>query len=92
MFHSADNGYIKVTFRKQKNKVCLTVENNGEAIPKEELPHLFERYYRTDKSHNSDKGGFGLGLSIAKMLVDKHNGTITAASSENGITRFTVKW
>ena len=90
--HSADNGYIKVTFRKQKNKVRLTVENNGEAIPKEELPHLFERYYRTDKSHNSDKGGFGLGLSIAKMLVDKHNGTITAASSENGITRFTVKW
>ncbi|MGN0586010.1 MAG: sensor histidine kinase [Oscillospiraceae bacterium] len=87
--HSKEGGYIKVSLRRRKNKVRFSVENNGEQIPKEDIPRLFERYYRADKSHNSS-GGFGLGLAIAKMIVMKHNGNIGVTSTPEGITTFTV--
>ena len=87
--HSAENGKITVALHKYKNKVKLTVENNSEPIPEKDLPHIFDRYFRSDKSHSSS-GGFGLGLAIAKSIVDKHNGSITASSSPDGITVFCV--
>ncbi len=89
--HSAQNGFITIRFYKHKsNKIRIEVSNNGEIIPTEDLPRLFDRYYRTDKSHNHNTGGFGLGLSIAKAIVDKHNGTISASCTPSGITTFTV--
>ena len=90
--HSAEKGYIKVSLHRHKNKVKLIVENNGAQILPDDIPHLFERFYRTDKSRNANTGGFGLGLSIAKMIMDKHNGTISVSSSEDGITKFTAIW
>lgn len=90
--HSAANGYIKVSFHRYKGKARLTVENNGEQIKPEDIPRIFERFYRTDKSRTGDTGGFGLGLSIAKMIADKHNGTLTVTSSDDGITKFTAIW
>lgn len=80
---------ILLTLSRQKEKVCLTVKNTGSRIPAEELPHLFERFYRTDKSRTRIKDGYGLGLSIAQAIVQGHGGKITAASTEEA-TCFSV--
>ena len=67
----------------------LTVENGGEPIPPEKLPHLFERFYRSDDSR-SDHDGFGLGLAIAKSITESHGGTIRCRSDARS-TAFTVQ-
>lgn len=87
--HSVGSGDVTVGFHRKKGKPTLTVSNMGEYIPPEELSRLFDRFYRTDKSRNSSTGGFGLGLSIAKAIADRHKGTLTAASSPDGTTTFT---
>lgn len=56
------------------DRVTLSVNNTGERIPPELIPHIFERFYRVDESRARDKGGYGLGLSIAKSIVDRHGG------------------
>ena len=65
------------------------VKNSGEPIQKGEEEKIFERFYRSDESRNRDSKRYGLGLSIAKSIVEKHNGKIKAYSN-NGITTFTV--
>ena len=90
--HSVGSGEVKVELHRRKNRNILTVTNMGEYIPPEELSRLFDRFYRTDKSRTSSTGGFGLGLSIAKAIADKHKGTLTAASSPDGLTTFTFTW
>ncbi len=70
--------------------VELTVTDDGPGIPAELLPHLFERFFRADKSRSRDAGSFGLGLSIAASIVEAHNGTIGAESGK-GRTTFTVR-
>lgn len=63
------------------------MRNTGETIPAEELPLLFERFHKTDKSRSEDKDGVGLGLYIVRTILEQHREKITAAS-ENGITTF----
>ena len=71
----------------------LTVHNEGNPIDEEDLPHVFERFYRSDKARSrGGEGGFGLGLAIAKSIVDAHGGTISVASSEQEGTTFTVRF
>ena len=83
---------IEVTLKVQKNHAILNIHNAGEAIPPEDLPHIFERFYRSDKARvrDGESASFGLGLSIAKTTMDMHHGAITAASDETGTT-FTLK-
>ena len=69
--------------------VTVSVINYGKVIPQNEIPHLFDKFYRVESSRNSGTGGTGLGLAIAKSIVDMHNGTIHVESDLNG-TRFTV--
>ncbi len=90
--HSVGSEDVKVELHRRKNRNILTVTNKGEYIPPEELSRLFDRFYRTDKSRTSSTGGFGLGLSIAKAIADKHRGTLTAVSSPEGLTSFTFTW
>ncbi len=70
--------------------VTVTVTNYGYIIPKDELPLIFEKFYRVEQSRSSQTGGTGLGLAIAKSIVEMHGGTISAASDKNG-TVFTVR-
>ena len=75
----------------EKGGVRLTVNNTGAPIPLEHLPHLFERFYRADDSRARASGGYGLGLSIARSIVDKHRGTIAVTSTAEAGTTFTVR-
>ena len=80
--YSDDGGRIELSLKKQKNALHLGVYNTVTSVSKEELAHLFERFYRTDKSRNSGTGGYGLGLSIAAAIVNAHKGKITAATQD----------
>jgi signal transduction histidine kinase len=76
------HGEIEVTLEKQKRFVIFTVHNTCDNLSKEDIPHLFDRFYRSDKSRNSETGGYGIGLSIAKSVVEAHKGKISATSSD----------
>ena len=88
--HSIDNGEIIVTLNKEKNDVILKVTNKGKEIPKQLQNKIFERFYREDESRNRDSNRYGLGLAIAKNIVNNHKGKILV-QSENGYTTFIVK-
>jgi len=74
----------------EKYSYQITVTDNGIGIPEENVPHLFERFYRVDKARNSDVGGTGLGLSIAKEIVDAHHGSISIESRKGEGTKVTI--
>lgn len=88
--HSEENGEIRLLLEKQKNDILLKVSNKGKEIPKEMQEKIFERFYRVDKSRNRNTNRYGLGLAIAKNIVNNHNGKISV-QSENGYTTFIVK-
>lgn len=90
--YAGPQGQVRVALaRGEKGGACLTVRNTGPAIPPEHLEHLFERFYRADNSRARSSGGYGLGLAIAKSIVDSHRGTITVQSREEEGTCFTVR-
>lgn len=82
------NGRVSVTLDKAGDSCRLSVNNSGNAIAKEDLPHLFDRFYRADKSRHD--GGYGLGLSIASDIVKNHRGKISVESGESNGTTFCV--
>lgn len=88
--HSEENGEIKVILEKEKNEVILKVTNKGKEISKEIQEEIFERFYRADESRNRDSNRYGLGLAIAKNIVNNHNGKISVQSA-NGYTTFIVR-
>ena len=73
-------------------RVLLTVEDTGIGIPEEDLPHIFERFYRVDKARSREKGGSGLGLSIVHDAVVALGGEIGVSAREGGGTRFAVSF
>ncbi|MBQ6294050.1 MAG: HAMP domain-containing histidine kinase [Lachnospiraceae bacterium] len=80
---------IALSLKKQGHSAVLTVENDGEAIPEEKAAHLFDRFYRVDEARNSEGQHYGLGLSIAKAVAEKHGGSIGVACADGKVT-FTV--
>lgn len=88
--HSYKNKEIKVMLKEIKGTIRFVVTNYGEVIPEEDLEKIFERFYRVDKSRSREKGGYGLGLSIAKTIVEREKGTIRAVSRNNE-TSFVVE-
>lgn len=74
----------------ENDHIFFTVKDHGIGIPKEDIPHIFDRFYRVDKARNRETGGAGLGLAIAKRIVDSHGGNIDVVSKEGEGTSFTV--
>lgn len=87
--YSSANGYVKLSLSYSKSVFWIMVEDNGTGISDEDKKHIFDRFYRADKSR-SDKNHFGLGLSIAKEIMDAHGGKILTADTPGGGTRFFI--
>ena len=88
--YSDDGGKIDITLETKGEKRVLKVHNTGPAIPPESQERIFDRFYRVDSSHNREIEGNGLGLAIAKSIVQAHKGKITVHSASNEGTTFTV--
>lgn len=86
---SKEEGLLRITLRRvEKKKVSIEVYNEGVGISREDLPYVFDRFYKSDKSRGLDKNGVGLGLFIVKSIVDAHKGTITVESEEGKYCAF----
>lgn len=83
-------GSVDVALRRGARRVELSVHNTGFAIAPEDLPHVFDRFYRADKARTRDDSGYGLGLAIAHAIAEEHGGTLVAASDEARGTTFTL--
>ncbi|MCX8006712.1 MAG: HAMP domain-containing histidine kinase [Coriobacteriia bacterium] len=83
-------GRVEVSTRRHKDRVIIEVSDTGIGIPEEDLPNIFERFYRSDASRSKETGGFGLGLSIAKHIVDTSGGMIWARSKLGSGTTFII--
>lgn len=88
--YSSDSGDIRLRFYRQGKNIFLTVSNSVDEIPKDSIPHLFDRFYRTDSSRNSETGGHGIGLSIAQAVVRAHGGKIVAYTPDGKSLRITA--
>ncbi|SHF57747.1 ATP-binding protein [Ornithinibacillus halophilus] len=91
--HTSEGGYVKVMLENNSEEMIVSVEDSGSGIPEEDLPFVFERFYKADKSRTRDKKkkGTGLGLAIVKNIIDAHNGTISVNSKIGVGTSFTFK-
>ncbi|RUT29925.1 sensor histidine kinase [Paenibacillus zeisoli] len=95
LFHNSikftkPGGWIKIRMRKLGSQVEVQIADNGIGISPEDLPHIFERFFKADKSRNREAGGSGLGLSLVKKIIDIHGGEITAVSEPGVGTTFKV--
>lgn len=88
--HSPENEEVELLIDRENNDVVIKIEDNGQGIDPEQLPYIFERFYRTDSSRSRDQGGTGLGLSIAKGFVEAHGGTILVESEKGNGTAFII--
>lgn len=89
IMHTKENGETIVELTKEKNNIIIQVKNEGEPIPEEEKEKIFERFYRVDKSRNRKEKRYGLGLAIAKSIVEQYNGKIQVDCKE-GVTNFRI--
>ena len=89
--YSPDSSIVTVAVSKSSDVAKFEVTNFGSGIDQEKLPHIFERFYRADSSRtNGPTKGYGLGLALAKKIIDLHNGTISAESVPDKQTKFTI--
>lgn len=75
-----NHGIILINISESSEEILIMIRDNGKGIGSDELPFIFDRFYRTDSSRNSRTGGSGLGLAIVKKIVDEHNGRVWADS------------
>jgi len=88
--HTPEGGEVSIGVLRQNGHAKVTVSDTGAGIPPGDIPHIFERFYRSDKARTRENGGSGLGLAIAKWIVDAHKGDIQVKSSPGTGTRVAV--
>lgn len=88
--YTQPKGTIRFEFSETDQEVIMEVVDNGGGIPQDELPYIFERFYRADKSRNRLTGGSGIGLTIVKSIVQAHGGDIEVQSELGKGSTFTV--
>jgi signal transduction histidine kinase len=89
IIHTPNGGSITVSAKQEGGEISVSVTDTGEGIPANEIPNMFERFFRVDKSRTRTGGGSGLGLTIAKRLIEAHNGTISVQSESGKGSSFT---
>jgi len=89
--YSGKRGKISIKVKKDDGHLVVKVKDNGIGIAKKNIPHIFDRFFRVDPSRSNTTSGFGLGLSMAKRIVDLHKGTIKVESKLKRGTTFTIK-
>ena len=88
--YNKPGGQIRISAETQNGTLNVAIEDTGNGIPSEELPRIFERFYRVDKSRTRESGGTGLGLAIAKHAIESQGGTITVTSRLGVGSTFTI--
>lgn len=88
--YNKENGWVNVTLDADHKNFTVTVEDSGIGIPEEDYDHIFERFYRVDKSHSREIGGTGLGLAIARSAILMHRGSVDVESVVGEGTKFTI--
>ena len=89
--YNKEHGWVKVSLDADHQFFTFTVQDSGIGIPEDSMPHIYERFYRVDKSHSREIGGTGLGLAITKSAILAHKGSITLESTPGEGTTFVVK-
>ncbi len=85
---SNEGGYLEFEFLKEGNRMLIGIKNSGEGLSKEEIPRVFDRFYKTDRSRGLDKNGVGLGLYIVRSIVNLHGGEIMVKSAQGEYCEF----
>ena len=85
VYYSAEGSKIKVKAYEKDGKILTEIRNTGSHIDEKDLPHLFEAFYRSDSSRNRRNGGSGLGLYLGKIIVERHNGTVSLENEEQDV-------
>lgn len=89
--HTPTGGRITVHARRATDRIEIAVTDTGAGITADDLPHVFDRFWRAEKSRSRQTGGSGLGLAIVRGLVEAHHGTVTVTSIPGSGTTFTVR-
>ncbi len=89
--YTPNGGEVQLYLSKEGNEICIKVQDTGIGIKPEDYNHIFERFYRSDKSRSRQMGGHGLGLSIAKWIVETHEGTIKLSSEMGKGSTFIIR-
>ena len=89
--YTHNNGKIDIKAFDKGNRILIEIADNGIGIPKDELPKIFEEFYRAANAKKTERDGTGLGLSIAKQIVERHNGRIWVESEEGKGSKFSIE-
>ncbi|PKM56328.1 MAG: two-component sensor histidine kinase [Firmicutes bacterium HGW-Firmicutes-5] len=89
--YTSEKGSIHLNLQRHSQHAIVTITNTGDGIPKEHIDRIFDRFYRVDASRSRSSGGYGLGLAIAKSIIEQHRGRISVSSIPNESTTFMIK-